>query len=77
MSLGELLKARVLDPLGMGDTGFRVPAEKRGRLAALYRAPHPGQGGGLKDVPHDTAGVPEAQLPGASELNGSARAIQT
>ena len=47
MSLGEVLKARVLGPLGMGDTAFWVPAEKRGRLAALYRAR---PGGGLKDV---------------------------
>lgn len=35
-SLRELLKEEVLDPLGMQDTDFYVPAEKQGRLAAVY-----------------------------------------
>ena len=35
-SLGEYLKEHVLDPLGMGDTGFFVPGEKLGRVATLY-----------------------------------------
>lgn len=33
----EALKARVLEPLGMKDTDFWVPAEKRARAAKLYR----------------------------------------
>jgi CubicO group peptidase (beta-lactamase class C family) len=65
MSLGEVLKARVFDPLGMGDTAFWVPAEKRGRLAALYRA-RPGEG--LKDVSPPVPGKPRA--PGAFESGG-------
>jgi CubicO group peptidase (beta-lactamase class C family) len=36
-SLGAFMKARILDPLGMPDTGFDVPATKRSRLAALYQ----------------------------------------
>ena len=36
-TLGEVLKARVFDPLGMVDTGFWTPPEKRDRLARLYR----------------------------------------
>lgn len=35
-SLGEVLKRRVFEPLGMKDTGFTVPAEKRGRRAIMY-----------------------------------------
>lgn len=34
-SLGEVLRRRVFEPLGMHDTGFAVPAEKRVRRAAL------------------------------------------
>lgn len=33
----RFLKERVLDPLGMADTGFFVPPEKAGRLAGNYR----------------------------------------
>jgi len=32
----EFLHKRLLDPLGMDDTGFFVPAEKRSRFATLY-----------------------------------------
>jgi len=37
-SLPDLLRDRLLEPLGMRDTGFQVPAEKRGRLASVYQA---------------------------------------
>jgi CubicO group peptidase (beta-lactamase class C family) len=39
----QFLKERIFDPLGMGDTGFHVPAEKAHRLAACYSADPPGQ----------------------------------
>jgi CubicO group peptidase (beta-lactamase class C family) len=35
-SLGELLATRIFRPLGMADTGFIVPPEKRGRRAKMY-----------------------------------------
>jgi CubicO group peptidase (beta-lactamase class C family) len=35
-SLDVVLKARILDPLGMKDTGFFVPEAQQGRLVALY-----------------------------------------
>ncbi len=35
-TLGEYLKEHILDPLGMKDTGFFVPAEKQDRIATLY-----------------------------------------
>jgi CubicO group peptidase (beta-lactamase class C family) len=34
--LGEVLKHRIFDPLGMNDTGFTVPVEKQQRRAAAY-----------------------------------------
>jgi CubicO group peptidase (beta-lactamase class C family) len=36
MSLGEFMKKRIFDPLGMTDTAFFVPEDKTDRLAALY-----------------------------------------
>ena len=36
MALGQLLHERVLEPLGMVDTGFFVPPSKLNRLAACY-----------------------------------------
>src|SRR3984957_8818507 len=41
--LGQFLKERIFDPLGMNDTSFFVPADKAHRLAACYSAD--GKGG--------------------------------
>ena len=35
-SFGQFLRENILDPLGMKDTAFYVPKEKRDRLAVLY-----------------------------------------
>jgi putative heme-binding domain-containing protein len=35
-SLDEFFRERIFTPLGMNDTGFLVPKEKRSRLSALY-----------------------------------------
>ena len=37
MPLDEFLQKRIFEPLGMKDTGFHVPAEKRARFATEYR----------------------------------------
>ena len=37
-SLDAFIQARILDPLRMRDTHFFLPAEQRGRLAAVYAA---------------------------------------
>ena len=37
MRFGRFLKENIFAPLGMSDTGFWVPEEKRGRLAKVYR----------------------------------------
>lgn len=44
-SVGQALHDRILGPLGMVDTDFWVPAEKRERMAKLYRI----AAGGLED----------------------------
>ncbi|RZJ91523.1 MAG: class A beta-lactamase-related serine hydrolase, partial [Brevundimonas sp.] len=36
MSLGEVLQRRIFEPLGMEDTSFGIPTDKRGRRAAMY-----------------------------------------
>jgi CubicO group peptidase (beta-lactamase class C family) len=37
-SLPEFLAERLFQPLGMADTGFEVPADKRDRLTSYYKA---------------------------------------
>jgi CubicO group peptidase (beta-lactamase class C family) len=41
MPLDEFFRTRIFEPLGMTDTGFRVPEADHGRVATLYGA-HPG-----------------------------------
>ena len=40
MSLAEFFRRRIFEPLGMHDTGFRVPEEKLNRLATAYTEDH-------------------------------------
>ena len=37
MRLGEFMKKRIFEPLGMSDTAFYVPEDKQSRLARAYR----------------------------------------
>jgi CubicO group peptidase (beta-lactamase class C family) len=55
LSLDEFFRTRIFEPLGMRDSYFFLPADKKGRLAAVYsakddgsieRAPDPGTGQG-------------------------------
>jgi CubicO group peptidase (beta-lactamase class C family) len=41
--LGDVLKRRIFDPLGMNDTGFTVPFEKQNRRAEAYSFDDAGQ----------------------------------
>lgn len=50
-TLGEVLRARVLAPLGMRDTGFSVPAKARHRQAAACGYDHAGHLAPLRDGP--------------------------
>lgn len=51
-TLDAFFEERICAPLGMTDTAFAVPDDKRGRFASLYQ---PSEGGGIK--PLEGAGV--------------------
>ena len=51
VSLGEVLERRIFTPLGMRDTGFVVPREKRARRAGLCGFDAEGQLTALATVP--------------------------
>ena len=61
--LGEVLKARIFDPLGMSATSFWLAPGKRDRLAKLYEANI--DGSPLKDV-----SFPHTDAPSAFEAGG-------
>ncbi|WP_296596636.1 serine hydrolase [Phenylobacterium sp.] len=67
--LGQVLKERIFDPLGMKDTGFWTPHDKRGRLAKLYQAQPEG---GLKDVSWSDPETPSAFEAGGGGLISTA-----
>ncbi len=48
MDLNSFLQKEIFEPLGMEDTHFYLPEEKRGRLATVYR---PKTGGGIEARP--------------------------
>jgi CubicO group peptidase (beta-lactamase class C family) len=64
-TLGDFLAERVFEPLGMADTAFHVPAEKRARLAPSY-------GGDLAPLDGDDPGTPPAFASGSSGLYSTA-----
>jgi CubicO group peptidase (beta-lactamase class C family) len=69
-SLGETLKARIFDPLGMVDTDFWAAPEKRDRMAKLYRIdPKTDR---LQDVSFPHADAPPAFEGGGGGLISSA-----
>ncbi|HEY9528004.1 MAG TPA: serine hydrolase domain-containing protein [Anaerolineales bacterium] len=61
--LGDVLKRRIFDPLGMNDTGFTVPVEKQQRRAEAYGFDDAGQlckrltGPGNSFLPERPAGM--------------------
>jgi CubicO group peptidase (beta-lactamase class C family) len=68
--LGDVLERRIFGPLGMNDTGFTVPVEKRCRRAGLYgfdevgrlvRRLTPPGGAALSERPEDMAYVSGGQ----------------
>ena len=65
-SLGDFMKARIFDPLGMKDTGFHVPKEKLARLALV----HGEDAAGTLTPPDDTRGDPTVPPAGASGGGG-------
>lgn len=65
MSLGEFMKKRIFEPLGMNDTGFFCPEDQAHRLAALY-VPNPAD---KKILRSDAMGAGALREP-AAELGG-------
>jgi CubicO group peptidase (beta-lactamase class C family) len=64
--LESVLRERVLDPLGMVDTGFTVPADRLGRLTTAYR-PDPQTGElSVLDDPADSWWSRPTSFPDAS-----------
>lgn len=76
-SFDAFIKARILDPLGMVDTGFVVPQKDQGRLVAYYA------GADLMDpmkpglTRTDNAPFPGAYLHPVARLNGGGGLVST
>lgn len=66
----QVLQERIFGPLGMADTDFWLPREKRSRLASLYRFDE--AAGGLAKVELDMYDAPPAYTPGGGGLISSA-----
>lgn len=68
----QFLRTRILDPLGMADTDFMVPAAKASRLAACYAA-KPDGGMALQDDPQTSGFLkPPAFVSGGGGLLSTA-----
>jgi CubicO group peptidase (beta-lactamase class C family) len=57
---GAFLQERILGPLGMKDTAFLVPAEKRDRLAAIYSRDPSGRAMPTKEIGNCLEGTMES-----------------
>ncbi|MDQ0462514.1 CubicO group peptidase (beta-lactamase class C family) [Caulobacter ginsengisoli] len=68
--LRQVLRERIFVPLGMADTDFWLPHDKRGRLASLYA--YDDQAGGLGKVEPEMYDAPPAYTPGGGGLISSA-----
>ena len=66
----QVLQERILGPLGMADTDFWLPPDKRGRLASLYA--YDEAAGGLAKVELDMYDAPPAYTPGGGGLISTA-----
>ena len=66
----QVLQERIFAPLGMRDTDFWLPLDRRNRLASLYR--YDEQEGGLAKVEPEMYDEPPAYTPGGGGLISSA-----
>ena len=68
MSFGRFLRERLFLPLGMHDTSYVVPPEKRDRLATLYTA----TAGGLRPLKHTNVTPANAAAAGTAPADARA-----
>jgi methyl acetate hydrolase len=66
--LGDYFAEHLFAPLGITDTGFKLTAERRGRLAAMHMR---GADGGLAPIPFELPPEPEFEM-GGGGLYGTA-----
>lgn len=71
-TLEQFFRARILDPLGMADTGFWVPEDRAGRLAAAYMANPAGASAPAVAIDGSSTLRPPASLSGGGGLSGTA-----
>lgn len=71
-TLDEFFRSRILGPLGMVDTGFWVPGDRAGRLAAAYMANPAGASAPAVAIDGSGALSPPAALSGGGGLVGTA-----
>ena len=69
-TFGRFLKDEIFDPLGMKDTFFRIPDEKKDRLCSYYRRGDDGELTKITDMDHDF-------LPGALYESGGGGLLST
>jgi CubicO group peptidase (beta-lactamase class C family) len=71
------IKSRIFEPLGMADTAFVVPKDKRDRLTAYYRGADPvnPMKPGLTRI--DDAPYPDAYLRAVPRLSGGSGLVST
>ena len=74
MSFGEYLEKSIFGPLGMKDTGFFVPEEKRDRLVSIYQSD--GRGG-LMPYREDHLGISYAPKERPAFESGGAGLVST
>ena len=71
-TLDEFFRTRIFQPLGMTDTGFWVPEERAGRLAAAYMVNPEGASAPAVALNDSTVLQPPATLSGGGGLTGTA-----
>ena len=70
--LDVFFQRKILGPLGMKDTGFWVPAEKRGRLATVYNTDASGSLTPTESANHNDVGPDHGFLSGGGGLYSTA-----
>lgn len=71
MGFGEYMKEAVLDPMGMTDTGFYVPKDKKSRLVVSYQIDNSQEGAPLIPYTGNNLGIRNTGDPNVFESGGA------